>query len=156
MFGGPRVVADPETTGSTAPAPKDKDFKADTKPDAKPDAKPAAKSDPPGAIPVSVEKQDARPVSPAERGLLERLSERREQLEQRQRELDLRENLLKAADKKLEERIRDLRNLEGHKGASAGNEQPAQSQAPAEQPQAIKNSCYDVRVHEAQGSGEGL
>ena len=60
-------------------------------------------------------------------------------MEQRQRELDLRENLLKAADKKLEERIRDLRNLEGHKGASAGVDQPGQKQEPAEQPQAIKN-----------------
>ena len=147
VFGGPRIVPDPETTGSTTPAPKEKDAKVEAKPDAKSDAKPdakadpkeAAKSGPPGAMPVSVETKDARPVSAAERGLLERLSERREQLEQRQRELDMRENLLKAADKKLEERIRDLRNLEGHKGASAGGEQPGQGQAPGEPPPAIKN-----------------
>jgi flagellar motility protein MotE (MotC chaperone) len=138
-LGGPRIVADPETTGSTTPPPKEKDAKAEAKPDATQAAKPDGKSDGkpglPGSIPGSIEK----PVSPAERGLLERLGERREQLEQRQRELDLRENLLKAADKKLEERIRDLRNLEGHKGASAGVDQPGQKQEPAEQPRAIKN-----------------
>jgi flagellar motility protein MotE (MotC chaperone) len=44
----------------------------------------------------------ARPVSAGERALLERLQERRHELDARARELDLRESMLKAAEKKLE------------------------------------------------------
>jgi flagellar motility protein MotE (MotC chaperone) len=43
-----------------------------------------------------------RSASPGERALLERLQERRQELDARARELDLRESLLKAAEKKLE------------------------------------------------------
>ena len=153
-LGGPRIVADPETTGSTTPPPKEKDAKAEAKPDATQAAKPDGKSDGKPGLPDdsgSIEK----PVSPAERGLLERLGERREQLEQRQRELDLRENLLKAADKKLEERIRDLRNLEGHKGASAGEGSRARRMnrrgAAGDQ-----ESRHHVRDDEAEGSGQSV
>ena len=49
---------------------------------------------------VSMEQQ--RPASAGERALLERLQERRQELDARARELDLRESLLKAAEKKLE------------------------------------------------------
>ena len=49
---------------------------------------------------ISMEQQ--RPASVGERALLERLQERRQELDARARELDLRETLLKAAEKKLE------------------------------------------------------
>ena len=49
---------------------------------------------------VSMEQQ--RPPSAGERALLERLQERRQALDARARELDLRESLVKAAEKKLE------------------------------------------------------
>jgi flagellar motility protein MotE (MotC chaperone) len=88
-------VLDPETTGSTAAAPKPPEEK---------------KPEIPAGKPV---KLDEPAVSPAERGLLQKLGERREQLDERQRELDTRENLLKAADKKLEDRINELKLLEG-------------------------------------------
>jgi len=57
---------------------------------------------------VSFERQP----SPAERAILERLQERRTELDQRGRELDMRENLLKAAEKRLEGRIVELKDLE--------------------------------------------
>jgi flagellar motility protein MotE (MotC chaperone) len=47
----------------------------------------------------------SRPISAAERGLLERLQERRQELEARARQLDIRESLLSAAEKKLEGQI---------------------------------------------------
>lgn len=91
-----RPLYDPATTGSTAhAAPEEK--KAPEPPP------------PPQGTPV---KLDEPAISPAERGLLLKLGERREQLDERQRELDTRENLLKAADKKLEDRINELKQLE--------------------------------------------
>jgi flagellar motility protein MotE (MotC chaperone) len=50
----------------------------------------------------SVPVEAARPPSAAERALLERLQEKRQALEERARELDMRESLIKAAEKKLE------------------------------------------------------
>jgi flagellar motility protein MotE (MotC chaperone) len=54
----------------------------------------------------------AQPVSPAERALLERLGQRREEIEARMRELDMREKLLDSAEKKLGGRVDDLKVLE--------------------------------------------
>jgi flagellar motility protein MotE (MotC chaperone) len=55
---------------------------------------------------------DTPQISPAERALLERLSERRKELEKRQSELDMRDTLLKAAERKLEERLKELKQAE--------------------------------------------
>jgi flagellar motility protein MotE (MotC chaperone) len=49
-----------------------------------------------------VEVEQKQSSSPAERALLERLQARREELDKRARELDLRETMLKAAEKKLD------------------------------------------------------
>ncbi len=53
-----------------------------------------------------------QPVSLAERAILERLSERRTELDGRAKDLDMRESLLKAAEKRLEGRINELKELE--------------------------------------------
>ena len=47
-----------------------------------------------------------------ELGLLQALSQRREELEQRAREVDEREVLLKAAEQRIEQKIRELENLQ--------------------------------------------
>src|SRR6185436_14712117 len=47
-----------------------------------------------------------------ERAVLERLQERRQELETRNRELDIREGLVRAAEKRLEARIEELKHLE--------------------------------------------
>jgi flagellar motility protein MotE (MotC chaperone) len=51
-------------------------------------------------------------VSPAERALLERLQERRQELEARARELEIRESLLRSAEKQMEARLGELKDLE--------------------------------------------
>ncbi|RXF72630.1 MotE family protein [Hansschlegelia zhihuaiae] len=50
--------------------------------------------------------------APAERALLDALGKRREAIEARSADLDLRENLLKAAEKRMEERLAELARLE--------------------------------------------
>jgi flagellar motility protein MotE (MotC chaperone) len=56
--------------------------------------------------------------SPAERAILERLGERRQELDARARELDIRENLLKSAEKRLDSRVNELKTMESQAGAS--------------------------------------
>jgi flagellar motility protein MotE (MotC chaperone) len=77
-------------------------------------SKPAPKKDEPREPPVPIAPESIaargtvvpidqqRPTSAGERALLERLQERRQELDARARELDLRETLLKAAEKKIE------------------------------------------------------
>jgi len=56
---------------------------------------------------------DAKPASSAsERAILERLQQRREELDSRGREIELREALLQAAEKKFEAHANELRDLE--------------------------------------------
>ena len=83
-------------TGQVAEKPAEK--KEDTR--AQQYVPPAAESIAAKGTVVSMDQQ--RPASPGERALLERLQERRQELEARARELELRESLLKAAEKKLE------------------------------------------------------
>jgi flagellar motility protein MotE (MotC chaperone) len=61
-------------------------------------------------------------VSPAEKALLEKLRSRRGEIEARDRELDLRDNLLKLSERKLDERIGELRTLEGQLGTAGGKQ----------------------------------
>ena len=66
-------------------------------------------------MPIDTEK----PTSPAERAILERLQERRNEIEARARELDMRENLIKGAEKRIEARIAEaFKELEGRVAAS--------------------------------------
>jgi flagellar motility protein MotE (MotC chaperone) len=59
------------------------------------------------------------PSSPAERAILERLGERRQELDARARELEIRENLLKSAEKRLDGRVNELKTLEQQSGGGA-------------------------------------
>jgi flagellar motility protein MotE (MotC chaperone) len=54
----------------------------------------------------------AQPISPSERAILERLQARRQELEARAREIDIRENLLKSAEKRIEVRVEELKAVE--------------------------------------------
>jgi flagellar motility protein MotE (MotC chaperone) len=98
------------SVGASKPAEsaKDKDAK-DTKEKLK-DAK-AAPVDPPNS--VNGLKVNLEPVAPrGERAILERLSDRRQQLDARNEELEMRENLLKAAEKRVEAKVAELKDLE--------------------------------------------
>jgi len=58
------------------------------------------------------EQQGQQPVSASERAILERLQARRQELEARAREIDIRESLLKAAEKKVEGKVEELKGVE--------------------------------------------
>ena len=74
-----------------------------------------APAEPPAArdAPKPAVEPATKPESPAERALLERLGERRDQLQQRSRDMETRERLIESAERKLETRINDLKALEG-------------------------------------------
>jgi flagellar motility protein MotE (MotC chaperone) len=94
---------------------------AGAKPDKPAEPKPAAAKAPeakPDGTPVSLDA--GRLASAAERALLERLQERRQELEARARELEIRENLLKVAEKRLEARAGELKEVEGRVQAANG------------------------------------
>jgi flagellar motility protein MotE (MotC chaperone) len=56
--------------------------------------------------------EPAPAVSPSERAILERLQTRRQELEQRAREIDIRESLLKSAEKRAEGRVEEMKAIE--------------------------------------------
>lgn len=71
------------------------------------------KSGPPEPPKPSGLKVNLEPVAPrGERAILERLSDRRQQLDARDEELVMRENLLKAAEKRVEAKVAELKELE--------------------------------------------
>ena len=57
--------------------------------------------------------------SPAERAILERLGERREEILQKGRELEMRERLLENAERRLESRLNELKGAEERAGEAA-------------------------------------
>ena len=102
----------PDITGSASAAkPAEKKESAPAK--AQPEEPPKGKT---GWTPVPIER--GRPQSPAEIALLERLQERRAELDARAKELEMRESLLKAAEKRLEGRIAELKDLESRVNSS--------------------------------------
>src|SRR6201996_1760287 len=114
--GAPKV--DPnDVTGSVHGEPKE--AKKEEAP------KPAAPDTKPDGIVIHPE-ENTNPVSPSERAILERLQARRQELEARQREIDIRESLLKAAEKRIETKVEEMKALETR--ASAANEQKAEAE----------------------------
>ena len=63
----------------------------------------------------------------AERAILERLSERRQQLDARARELDIREGLITAAEKRVEARLAELKDVEAHIAAATAKKDQVES-----------------------------
>ena len=94
---------DPLTTGSVTPKEGEKASEAKS-------SEPVAKAPPP-----------AETVSPAERVLLEKLGARRDTLKQRSEALDLREQMIGTAERKLQEGVVDLKKAEDRgDGGTAG------------------------------------
>jgi flagellar motility protein MotE (MotC chaperone) len=63
--------------------------------------------------------------SPGERAVLERLQERRQELDSRTRELEMRESLLKAAEMRVEGRVSELKELEARVNIAVQNRSEA-------------------------------
>jgi flagellar motility protein MotE (MotC chaperone) len=102
-----------ETTGSVASKPADKPAEGAAKDTPGPVNPP--KQGPDGTL---VPIDGARMPTAGERAVLERLQDRRQELEGRAREIDIRENLLKAAEKRLETRAAELKEIEARIGAA--------------------------------------
>ncbi|HEX2653671.1 MAG TPA: flagellar protein FlbB, partial [Xanthobacteraceae bacterium] len=101
---GPQsVLGHPEYTGAIDEPPKPA-AQAPATP-----AKPAAPPPKPLSVQVDLNKQT---VSEGERAVLESLNQRRQELEARGRELDVRESLLQTAEKRLEARLGELKDVE--------------------------------------------
>jgi flagellar motility protein MotE (MotC chaperone) len=115
--GGNRTEASADITGSVDEKPKEekeekKEAKKEDKPReeaAKPPVAPPEVTKPEGAMVVPAQ---GPPVSPSERAILERLQSRRQELEARAREIDIRESLLKAAEKRIESKVQEMKAVE--------------------------------------------
>src|SRR5215468_3618136 len=59
-------------------------------------------------------------VSESERAILERLQSRRQELDQRAREIEIRESLLKAAEKRIESKVEEMKALEAKAAGASG------------------------------------
>jgi len=72
--------------------------------------------------------EEAQPsVPPAERAILERLQARRQELEARAREIDIRESLLKAAEKRIESKVEEMKSVESRLSTANGQKGEADS-----------------------------
>jgi flagellar motility protein MotE (MotC chaperone) len=69
--------------------------------------------------PAKMPERGQQASSPAERELLEKLRERRGEIDARDRDLEMRDNLLRTTERKLDEKIGQLRTLEGQIEANA-------------------------------------
>jgi flagellar motility protein MotE (MotC chaperone) len=98
-----------DITGSVE-AKKDPHGKAEAKP-----AEPAK-----AAAPAAPIVEQPPQISPSERAILERLQARRQELEARAREVDIRESLLKAAEKRIESRVEEMKGVESRISTATG------------------------------------
>src|ERR1700716_3241004 len=117
--GGPKVarVDTDDITGSAHGAPAAKP--AEKKEEAPKPAAPATEAAKPDGVVVFPE-QNPQSVSPSERAILERLQARRQELEQRAREVEIRESLLKSAEKRIEGRVEEMKATEARISGASG------------------------------------
>lgn len=105
---------DPDITGSTHGAPKE----------APKPAAPETKLEG-----TTVKMDEAQPqVSASERAILERLQARRQEIESRQREIDIRESLLKSAEKRIENKVEEMKAVESRITATQAEQKAAEAQ----------------------------
>jgi flagellar motility protein MotE (MotC chaperone) len=130
-------VYDPETTGSVGDKKKDEKKDAKAREDAKSadakdaEAKSRADDKPNPNAPrdrANMMNTGERPMSASERALLERLGERRDELDARMRELEMREKLLETVEKKVEGKAGELRQNEEKLAEANEKKNPAEAQ----------------------------
>lgn len=107
----------PDVTGSVPDAPKSAASDLPLKVSKSPPP-PQPQPDQNGVIPP-------QGPSPGERAVLERLGDRRQEIETRNREIDMRESLLKAAEKRVDAKAAELHDLEERIGATTKKREEA-------------------------------
>ncbi len=105
---GQRTPADGTPAAATAPAATDSGS-------ATPAGGTSSADSAPPAVPAGTSGEGEPPTfTPNEIDVLQKLSERREALEARQRDLDLRENLVKAAEGRIDKKITEMKGLQAN------------------------------------------
>jgi flagellar motility protein MotE (MotC chaperone) len=98
---------------------------AEVKPgETKPAETPPKPSEPkpgPGGTVIQLDQNNGG--SPAERAILERLGERRQELDQRARELEIRESMIKSAERQLDGKVNQLKTMEQQAGGAANKKE---------------------------------
>jgi flagellar motility protein MotE (MotC chaperone) len=103
------------------PTPKPAETKpAEVKPGDTP-TKPNETKPGPGGTVIQLDQNNGG--SPAERAILERLGERRQELDQRARELEIRESMIKSAERQLDGKVNQLKGLEQQAGGAANKKE---------------------------------
>lgn len=92
-----------------------------------PPKKPETPAEPVSPKPSAFHPATSPAPSPTERVLLERLGERRDEIKQRAKDLDIREKLLENAEKRLDDRVNELRGLEERADPAAAKAKEAES-----------------------------
>jgi len=127
------AVAGPDEKTAAPSAPSSKPVPAATPAGAAPpgeakikprDPKPPPEVKPAGASAID---PDHPPPSAGERAVLESLNQRRQELEARARELDVRENLLAATEKRIEARLAEIKEAEARINAAAHKKDEAEA-----------------------------
>ena len=111
-FPGRSYVDSTDITGSVKEKPKPEDAKA---------APEVEKAE------ATTRPEQGQAVSPSERAILERLQSRRQELEARSREIEIRESLLKAAERRAEGRVEELKGIESR--ITTASQQKAEAEA---------------------------
>jgi flagellar motility protein MotE (MotC chaperone) len=120
--GGSRDSADRDVTGSVGSSeltPAAPPLKTSNKPPDPPKLEVAG---------ASIPMEPGRVNSPGERAVLERLQDRRQELDSRNRELEMRESLLKAAEKRLDAKVNELKDVETRVNAANEVREKAEAQ----------------------------
>lgn len=94
---------------------------------------------------TSIAIEPGRSAPPGERAVLERLKERRQELDARSREMDMRESLLKAAEKRVEAKVAELKEME----ARVKNALGARDKQEAEQFKSIVAMYENMKAKDA-------
>ncbi|MBR1247242.1 flagellar protein FlbB [Bradyrhizobium sp. AUGA SZCCT0169] len=112
--GGSKIASKADTDDITGSVP------APPKEPPKPAAPAAADPPPQQSGTVIFPEPNQQSVSPSERAILERLQARRQELEQRAREIEIRESLLKSAEKRIEGRVEEAKATEARITTATG------------------------------------
>jgi flagellar motility protein MotE (MotC chaperone) len=115
--GAVKPVADSKFKGDPADITGSVHGKEEKKEEAPKSAAPAAAPPKPDGVVVNLDAP--APVSASERAILERLQARRQELETRAREVDIREGLLKAAEKRIEAKVEEAKANDAKANADA-------------------------------------
>src|SRR5262249_22738838 len=125
--GGPKPAPAAKDLGDvTGSVDSDKDKAKPADPPKEDKPQPAAPQTKPDGVVLHPE-ESQQPISDSERAILERLQSRRQELDTRAREIDIRESLLKEAEKRIESKVEEMKAIEAKTQAENAAKAEAQN-----------------------------